>query len=105
MYGHIQILFFKSKVFVIMLHGHEIFLYFFVFLQLRGFAKYENGNNAESPIDLKITVVDENDCPPVIKVQQVGYVNESSAKGILQYLQYVSIFSLLLKCSQQIYYF
>ena len=47
-------------------------------------AKYQNGTPAEKDIDLKITVVDQNDCPPVIKVQQVGYVNESSAAGILQ---------------------
>lgn len=37
---------------------------------------------AESDIDLKITVDDENDCPPVIKVQQAGQVQESSSAGI-----------------------
>ncbi|XP_070775400.1 desmoglein-2-like protein [Enoplosus armatus] len=49
--------------------------------QLKGVAKFSNGSNAETDIDLRITVVDENDCPPVIKVQQVGSVNESSATG------------------------
>lgn len=48
---------------------------------LTGKASYENGSPAEKDIDLRITVLDENDCPPVIKVQQVGSVNESSAAG------------------------
>nr|XP_046264008.1 desmoglein-2-like [Scatophagus argus] len=48
---------------------------------LKGVAKYADGSYAEKDIDLRITVVDENDCPPVIKVQQIGYVNESSAAG------------------------
>lgn len=37
---------------------------------------------AENIIDLNITVEDENDCTPVIKAQQVGSVNESSAVGM-----------------------
>nr|XP_020451505.1 desmoglein-2-like isoform X2 [Monopterus albus]XP_020451506.1 desmoglein-2-like isoform X3 [Monopterus albus] len=49
---------------------------------LKGIAKFaSNRSYAEKNIDLNITVVDENDCPPVIKAQQVGYVNESSAAG------------------------
>ncbi|XP_074507506.1 desmoglein-2-like protein isoform X2 [Sebastes fasciatus] len=48
---------------------------------LKGVAKFADGSLAEEDIDLKITVLDENDCPPVIKVQQVGSVNESSAAG------------------------
>ncbi|KAF7668476.1 hypothetical protein LDENG_00008060 [Lucifuga dentata] len=48
---------------------------------LKGMAQYANGSYAEKDIDLKITVVDENDCPPVIQAQQAGYVNESSAEG------------------------
>ncbi|KAI4809802.1 hypothetical protein KUCAC02_018666 [Chaenocephalus aceratus] len=51
------------------------------FFHLKGVAKYADGTLAENDIDLKITVLDENDCPPIIKVQQVGYVNESSAIG------------------------
>lgn len=51
-------------------------------------AKYADGTYAEKNIDLKITVLDENDCTPVIKMQQVGFVNESSAAGILRTLQY-----------------
>ncbi|XP_044076579.1 desmoglein-2-like [Siniperca chuatsi] len=51
------------------------------FYHLKGMAKFSNGTYAEKEIDLNITVMDENDCPPVIKVQQVGYVNESSAAG------------------------
>lgn len=47
-------------------------------------AKYTNGNNAERDIDLNIIVEDVNDCPPVIKAQQVGSVNESSAAGIFE---------------------
>lgn len=54
-------------------------------------AKFLDGTPAEMDIDLNITVVDVNDCPPVIKAQQVGFVNESSAAGILRHLQY-SIF-------------
>ncbi|CAG5896669.1 unnamed protein product [Menidia menidia] len=48
---------------------------------LKGIAKFTNGTRAENDIDLMIKVVDENDCPPVIKIHQVGYVNESSAEG------------------------
>ncbi|KAF1383815.1 hypothetical protein PFLUV_G00135730 [Perca fluviatilis] len=46
---------------------------------LRGLAKFTDGTLAEKDIDLYITVLDVNDNPPIIKVQQVGYVNESSA--------------------------
>lgn len=46
---------------------------------LKGVAKFTNGSRAEKDIDLTIVVLDENDCTPVIQVQQVGYVNESSA--------------------------
>uniref|UniRef100_A0A8C5GHN9 Desmoglein-2-like n=1 Tax=Gouania willdenowi TaxID=441366 RepID=A0A8C5GHN9_GOUWI len=48
---------------------------------LKGVATYLDGSRAEKDIYLNITVVDENDCKPVIKTQQVGYVNESSAAG------------------------
>ncbi|KAJ4936925.1 hypothetical protein JOQ06_001510 [Pogonophryne albipinna] len=51
------------------------------FFHLKGVAKYADGTLAEKDIDLNITVLDENDCPPIIKVQQVGYVKESSAIG------------------------
>lgn len=44
-------------------------------------AKYLNGSRAEVDIDLVIKVEDENDCKPVIEMQQVGYVKESSAAG------------------------
>lgn len=59
------------------------------FLQLKGVAKYADGSIAENDIDLKITVVDENDCPPIIKVEQVGSVKEASAAGIVRH-QYLS---------------
>lgn len=36
---------------------------------------------AEKNILLNITVVDENDCTPVIKIQQAGSVSEASAKS------------------------
>lgn len=36
---------------------------------------------AEKNILLNITVVDENDCTPVIKMQQAGSVSEASARG------------------------
>lgn len=49
---------------------------------MKGSARYRDGTIAENDIDLKITVDDENDCPPVIKMQQVGAVKESSAAGI-----------------------
>ncbi|RVE61696.1 hypothetical protein OJAV_G00175480 [Oryzias javanicus] len=48
---------------------------------LKGVAKYLNGSRAEVDIDLVIKVEDENDCIPVIEMQQVGYVKESSAAG------------------------
>ncbi|KAM8850390.1 desmoglein-2-like protein [Spinachia spinachia] len=51
------------------------------FYKLLGIAKYADGTRAEKDIELNIVVLDVNDCPPVIKVQQVGYVNESSAEG------------------------
>uniref|UniRef100_A0A3Q3FSP1 Desmoglein-2-like n=1 Tax=Labrus bergylta TaxID=56723 RepID=A0A3Q3FSP1_9LABR len=51
------------------------------FYYLKGVAKYMDGTLAEKDIDLKITVVDENDCPPIIAAQQVGSVKESSAAG------------------------
>ncbi|XP_040910699.1 desmoglein-2-like [Toxotes jaculatrix] len=51
------------------------------FYYLKGLAKYTDGTNAENVLDLKIIVEDVNDCPPVVKAQQVGSVNESSAAG------------------------
>ncbi|XP_034411816.1 desmoglein-2-like [Cyclopterus lumpus] len=48
---------------------------------LKGIAKFADGSRAEKDIDLDIIVLDVNDCPPVIKVQQVGSVSESSAAG------------------------
>ncbi|XP_004079413.1 desmoglein-2 [Oryzias latipes] len=48
---------------------------------LKGVAKYLDGSRAEDDLDLLIKVNDENDCPPVIAMQQVGYVRESSAAG------------------------
>lgn len=63
-------------------------------------AKYADGTLAEKIVYLNITVLDENDCAPVIKTQQVGFVNESSKAGILRTLQYtcdgVKIFIFLL---------
>ncbi|KAF6739227.1 Desmoglein-2 [Oryzias melastigma] len=50
---------------------------------LKGVAKYLNGSRAEVDIDLVIKVEDENDCKPVIEMQQVGYVKESSAAGTI----------------------
>lgn len=47
--------------------------------QLQGIAKYTNFALAEKNIVLNITVVDVNDCTPVIKMQQVGSVSEASA--------------------------
>ncbi|XP_074545677.1 desmoglein-2-like protein [Halichoeres trimaculatus] len=51
------------------------------FYHLKGVAKFTDGTLAEKDLDLKITVVDENDCTPVIKAEQVGSVSESSAAG------------------------
>ncbi|XP_053738388.1 desmoglein-2-like protein [Synchiropus splendidus] len=51
------------------------------YYHLIGSAKYEDGRPAEKDIDLKITVLDENDNPPVIRVNQVGSVHESSRAG------------------------
>ncbi|XP_041849024.1 desmoglein-2-like isoform X2 [Melanotaenia boesemani] len=49
--------------------------------QLKGIAKFFNGSSAENDTDLVIKVEDENDCKPVIKIAQVGFVNESSSTG------------------------
>ncbi|KAM6919718.1 desmoglein-2-like protein isoform 2-T2 [Lycodopsis pacificus] len=51
------------------------------FYNLKGIAKFTDGTKAEKDIELNIKVLDVNDCPPVIKVQQVGSVYESSAAG------------------------
>ncbi|XP_077472123.1 desmoglein-2-like protein isoform X2 [Stigmatopora argus] len=51
------------------------------FYDLKGVAKYEDGTPAEKDVDIRITVLDENDNAPIIKASQVGSVNESSAAG------------------------
>ncbi|XP_057714379.1 desmoglein-2-like protein [Corythoichthys intestinalis] len=51
------------------------------FYDLKGVAKYEDGTRAEKDVDIRITVVDENDNTPIIKANQVGSVNESCAAG------------------------
>ncbi|XP_060939730.1 desmoglein-2-like protein [Limanda limanda] len=48
---------------------------------LQGEGRFKNGEPAEIDINITIAVVDENDCSPVVKVEQVGSVNESSAAG------------------------
>uniref|UniRef100_A0A8C6WZB5 Desmoglein 2 n=1 Tax=Neogobius melanostomus TaxID=47308 RepID=A0A8C6WZB5_9GOBI len=48
--------------------------------QLRGVATFINGTRAETDIPLPITVLDENDCTPVITLQ-TGSVSEASAIG------------------------
>ncbi|XP_061588342.1 desmoglein-2-like protein [Cololabis saira] len=59
------------------LDREEIALY-----ELKGVAKFANSNtNAENDVDVRIKVLDVNDCAPVIISKQVGYVNESSAAG------------------------
>lgn len=64
------------KVFVKVLDREEIEFY-----HLIGSARYTNGLEAEKDIDLKITVLDENDNPPIVRINQVGSVHESSAAG------------------------
>lgn len=49
---------------------------------MQGIARFADNTLAEKNIDLKITVDDENDCPPVIKLEQVGSIEEASAAGI-----------------------
>jgi len=48
---------------------------------LLGVAKYSDGQRAEKDIALSVFVLDENDCPPVFQINQIGSVNESSAAG------------------------
>ncbi|XP_015242390.1 PREDICTED: desmoglein-2-like isoform X1 [Cyprinodon variegatus] len=48
---------------------------------LTGLARYSDGTLAEKDIALLIKVVDINDCPPVIKAQQIAQVNEHSKLG------------------------
>lgn len=47
-------------------------------------ARFTDGSLAENYISLNVTVEDENDNTPIIQAQQIGYVNESSATGILR---------------------
>lgn len=54
----------------------------FLVFQLRGVAKFLNGSYAEKDIDLRIVVLDENDCAPVFKTQMNGAVHELSSKGM-----------------------
>ncbi|XP_077376292.1 desmoglein-2-like protein [Festucalex cinctus] len=53
------------------------------FYDLKGVAKYVDGTRAEKDVDIRITVIDENDNIPVIKVGQVGSVKESCAAGTI----------------------
>ncbi|KAJ3595124.1 hypothetical protein NHX12_004429 [Muraenolepis orangiensis] len=53
----------------------------FASYSLQGVAMYDNGVRAEKDVELRIVVLDENDCSPVFQVNQVGSVNESSAAG------------------------
>ncbi|XP_046884236.1 desmoglein-2-like isoform X2 [Hypomesus transpacificus] len=48
---------------------------------LIGIAMYSNGKRAERDIELRIVVLDKNDCPPVFSMQQIGEVYEHSAAG------------------------
>ncbi|KAI7790110.1 putative desmoglein-2, partial [Triplophysa rosa] len=48
---------------------------------LRGVAKFLNGSYAEKDIDLRIVVLDENDCAPVFTTQTSGAVHERTARG------------------------
>ncbi|XP_057189773.1 desmoglein-2-like protein isoform X2 [Triplophysa rosa] len=47
---------------------------------LRGVAKFLNGSYAEKDIDLRIVVLDENDCAPVFTTQTSGAVHERTAR-------------------------
>ncbi|XP_061694431.1 desmoglein-2-like protein [Syngnathoides biaculeatus] len=51
------------------------------FYDLKGVAKYEDGTRAEKDVDIRISVVDENDNAPIIKANQAGSVSESCAAG------------------------
>jgi hypothetical protein len=44
-------------------------------------ATWKNGTKAESEIDLRVVVLDENDCPPVFPKSQDGSVSELSQPG------------------------
>ncbi|XP_073727823.1 desmoglein-2-like protein isoform X2 [Misgurnus anguillicaudatus] len=50
------------------------------FYHLRGVAKFLNGSNAEKDIDLRIVVLDQNDCAPVFNNQMSGSVPELSSR-------------------------
>ncbi|NP_001410785.1 desmoglein-2-like protein precursor [Danio rerio] len=49
---------------------------------LQGVAKFLNGSNAEKDVDLRVVVLDENDCPPVFNLT-IGAVSELSARDTL----------------------
>lgn len=55
-------------------------LVFFVFLQLKGIAKYRNQSLAEDNIPINIVVLDRNDNAPYLEPQK-GTVKEESKKG------------------------
>lgn len=44
-------------------------------------AKFLNGSYAEKDIDLRIVVLDDNDCAPVFTTQMSGAVHELTARG------------------------
>ncbi|XP_015209375.2 desmoglein-2.1-like [Lepisosteus oculatus] len=48
---------------------------------LTGIAKDMSGNEVEKDIELRISVEDKNDCPPVFKMNQIGEIYELSPKG------------------------
>ncbi|KAL0966166.1 hypothetical protein UPYG_G00291820 [Umbra pygmaea] len=50
---------------------------------LFGVARYSNGSRAEKDVELGIIVLDQNDCTPVFTISQSGFINESSATGII----------------------
>ncbi|KAF5892315.1 desmoglein-2-like, partial [Clarias magur] len=53
------------------------------FYDLKGQAKLRDGSPAEKDLDLKIIVLDQNDCPPVFNIHMTGFVDELSEEGTL----------------------
>lgn len=75
-------------------HLNVVFFLFFVFtfatksitfclclLKLHGIASFKDGSHAETHIDIKVIVEDENDNPPVFLGQEPAYIKERCPQG------------------------
>lgn len=58
------------------------FFFFFVYLQFKAFAVVEGGSNAETPMEIVVNVIDQNDNNPIFeKDTYLGEVAEASPRS------------------------